>query len=75
MAIEKTYIYDENSDTALAKLSAFLTEKTVPDYFSKVENGIISCYTGNDSLIMTIEYPIDTKGLNIYTKKSVMHTH
>lgn len=70
MAIEKTYIYDENSDTALSKLGDFLAKKTVPNYFSKVENenGIISCYTENDSPIMTIEYPMNTKGITIFTK-------
>lgn len=69
MAIEKTYIYDENSDTALAKISEFLTT-AVPNYFSKVENenGIVSCYADNDLLMMTIEYPMNTKGLTIYTK-------
>lgn len=72
MAIEKTYIYDENSDTALAKLADFLAKKAVLDYFSKVENenGIISCFTENDSLMMTIEYPMNTKNLTIYTKNS-----
>lgn len=70
MAIEKTYIYDENSDTALAKISEFLTTTAVPNYFSKVENenGIVSCYADNDLLMMTIEYPMNTKGLTIYTK-------
>lgn len=70
MAIEKTYIYDENSDTALAKISEFLTTTAVPKYFSKIENsdGVISCYADNDLLMMTIEYPMNTKGITVYTK-------
>lgn len=70
MAIKRTYIDDENTETALAKLSEYLTKTAVPKYFSKVESsdGLISCYTDNDFLMMTIEYPLHTKGVTIYTK-------
>ncbi|MDE5582795.1 MAG: hypothetical protein K2J08_03725 [Ruminococcus sp.] len=70
MAIERTYIDNTDIDTALAKLAEYLQKKAVPEYFSSVESneGVISCYTENNFLIMTIEYPMNSKGVTIYTK-------
>ncbi|MDE5772309.1 MAG: hypothetical protein K2I06_11915 [Ruminococcus sp.] len=70
MAVKRTYIDNENAETALARLSEYLTETAVPKYFSKVESsgGVISCYTDNDFLMMTIEYPLNNAGVTIHTK-------
>lgn len=69
MAIERTYIDDANTDTAFTKLYDYLGTPAVQDYFSNVENSgtVISCYS-NDILIMTIEYPMSSKGVTIYTR-------
>lgn len=70
MAIKRTHIYDENTETALAKLSEYLTKTAVPKYFSKVENtdGVVSCYTADDFLMMTISYPLSSAGVTIHTR-------
>lgn len=70
MAIKKTYIYDENAETALSKLSEYLNKTAVPKYFSKVENtdGVISCYTDDNFVMMTIAYPLNSAGVTVYTK-------
>lgn len=72
MAIKRTYIDDGNAETALVKLSEYLTTTAVPKYFSKIESsdGVISCYTDNDFLMMTIEYSLQAKGVTIYTKNN-----
>ena len=73
MAIKKTHIDYENTETALVRLSEYLTKTSVPKYFSKVENtdGVVSCYTADDFLMMTVEYPLNTKGVTIYTKNGM----
>lgn len=72
MAIKKTYIDDSDTETALVKLSEYLTNTAVPKYFSKVENadGLISCYTNDDFLMMTIEYPLSPTGVTIHTRNN-----
>ncbi|MDE5620902.1 MAG: hypothetical protein K2I80_10405 [Ruminococcus sp.] len=70
MAIERTYIDDENTETALFKLSEYLIKTAVSKYFTKVENkdGVISCYTADDFLMMTIEYPLNSAGVTVHTR-------
>lgn len=70
MAIKKTYIDNENTETALVRLSEYLTKTAVPKYFSKVENtdGVVSCYTADDFLMMTVIYPLSTAGVTIHTR-------
>lgn len=72
MAIKRTYIDDENAETAIAKLSAYLTATAVPKYFYKIESsdGVISCYADNDFIMMKIEYPLYTKGMTVYTRNN-----
>ncbi|MDE6664873.1 MAG: hypothetical protein K2K14_01605 [Ruminococcus sp.] len=73
MAIKRMHLDDENTETALAKLSEYLTKTAVPKYFSKIESsdGVISCYTDNDFLMMTIEYPFNSAGITIYTRNGM----
>lgn len=70
MAIKKTYIDYENTETALTRLSEYLTKTAVPKYFSKVENtdGAVSCYTADNFLMMTISYPLSSAGVTIHTR-------
>ncbi len=70
MAVERIYIDDENTETALEKLSEYLKKTAVSKYFSKVEinEDVISCYTDNDFLMMTIGYPLSTAGVTVYTR-------
>ncbi len=73
MAIKRTHLDDGNTDTSFIKLSEYLKKTAVPKYFSKVESsdGVISCYTDNDFLMMTVEYSLSSAGVTIYTRNGM----
>lgn len=69
--IERTYIYDSDTETALANLAEYLEKNAVPRYFTKIESseGIISCYI-NDLEFLKIGYPLSTAGVTICTNNN-----